>query len=122
MFVKLMSFYFMNSIAVFSVMFSHILAEEINFCCNFRNVTYILKLNVSLVSPCISCNAETRIYGLVCMFAHIMPFRNINLRRLDWLCRTQFYFFLEYLNLSATCYTPFTAVGCRLFDFWVVGH
>ena len=40
MFFKLMAFYFMNSIAVFSVMFSHILAEEINFCCNFRNVTY----------------------------------------------------------------------------------
>ena len=51
MFVKLMLFYFMNSIAVFSAMFSHIFAEQINFCCNFRNVTYILKLNVSLVSP-----------------------------------------------------------------------
>ena len=51
MFVKLMSFYFMNSIAVFSVMFSHIFAEKINFCCNFRSVTHTLKLNVSLVSP-----------------------------------------------------------------------
>ena len=83
MFVKLMSFNFMNSIAVLSVMFSHIFAEQINFCCNFRNVTYILKLNVTLVSPRISCNAETRIYGLVCMVAHIMRFRNINFRRLD---------------------------------------
>ena len=83
MFVKLMSFYFMNSIAVFSVMFSHIFAEQTNFCCSFRNVTYILKLNVSLVSPRISCNAEIRIYQLVSMFAHIMRFRNINLRRLD---------------------------------------
>ena len=83
MFVKLMSFYFLNSIAVLSVMFSHIFAEQINFCCNLRNVTYILKLNVSLVSPRISCNARTRIYGLVCKFAHIMRFRNINLRRLD---------------------------------------
>ena len=55
-------------------MFSHIFAEQINFCCNFRNVTYI-----SLVSPRISCNAETRIYGLVYMFTHIMWFRNINL-------------------------------------------
>ena len=83
MFVKLMSFYFINSIAVFSVMFSQIFAEQINFCCSFRNVTYILKLNVSLVSHRISCNAETKIYRLVCMFAHIMWFRNINLRRLD---------------------------------------
>ena len=83
MFVKLMSFYFMNSIAVFRVKFSQIFAEQYNFCCSFRIVTYILKLNVSLVSPCISCNAETRIYGLVCMFAHIMRFRSINLRRLD---------------------------------------
>ena len=84
MFLKLMSFYFMNSTAVFSVMFSHIFAEQINFCCNFRNVTYILKLNVSLVSSRISCDADTtRIYGLICMFAHIMRFRNINLRRLD---------------------------------------
>ena len=83
-FVKLMSFYFMNSIAVFSVMFSHIFAEQINFCCNVRNVTYILKFNVLLVSLRISCNAETRIYGLLCMFAHIIRFiRNINLRRLD---------------------------------------
>ena len=40
MFVKLMSFYFINSIAVFSVMFSQIFAEQINFCCSFRNVTY----------------------------------------------------------------------------------
>ena len=83
MFVKLMSFYFLNSIDVLSVMFSHIFAEKINYCCNFRNVTHILKLNVSLVSPRISCNAETRIYGLVCMFVHIMRFRDINLRRLD---------------------------------------
>ena len=49
MFVKLMSFYSMNSIAVFSVMFSHIFAEKINFCCNFKSVTRTLKLNVSLV-------------------------------------------------------------------------
>ena len=83
MFVKLMSFHFMNSIAVFSVKFFHIFAEQINYCCSFRNVTYILNLNVSLVSPRISCNAETKIYKLVCMFAHIMWFRNINLRRLD---------------------------------------
>ena len=62
MFVKLMSFHFMNSIAVFSVKFSHIFAEQINLCCNFRHVTYILKLNLSLVSPCISCNAETSFY------------------------------------------------------------
>ena len=72
MFVKLMSFYVMNSIAVLSVMFSHIFAEKINFCCNFRRVTHILKLNVSLVSPRISRNVETRINGLVCMFAHTM--------------------------------------------------
>ena len=64
-----MSFYFINSIAVFSVMFSHILAEKINFCYNFRSVTHILKLNVSLVSPHISCKAATRMYGLVCLFA-----------------------------------------------------
>ena len=83
MFVKFMSFYFMNSIAVLSVMFSHIFAEKINFCCNFRSVTHILKLNVSLVSPHISRNSETRINGLVCMFAHSMRFRDINLRRLD---------------------------------------
>ena len=60
----------MNSIAVLSVMFSHIFTEKINFCCNFRSVTHILKLNVSLVSPRISCNAETTVYGLVCLFAH----------------------------------------------------
>ena len=85
MFVKVLSFYFMNSIAVFNVMFSHIFAEKINFCCNFRSVTHTctLKLNVSLVSPCISCNAETRINGLVCMFAHIVCFRDIRLRRMD---------------------------------------
>ena len=83
MFVKLMSFYLMNTIAVFSVMFSHIFAEKINFCCNFRSVTHTLKLNVSLVSPSISRNAETRIKGLVCMFAHIMRFRDIRLRRID---------------------------------------
>ena len=83
MFVKLMSFYFMNSIDVFRVMFSHIFAEKINFCCNFRNVTHTLKVNVALVLPRIPCNAETRIYRLVCMFAHIMRFRDINLRRLD---------------------------------------
>ena len=64
MFVKLMSFYFINSIAVLSVMFSHKIAEQINFCCNFRNVTYILKMNVSHVSPRISCNKETRIYHI----------------------------------------------------------
>ena len=62
MFVKLMSFYFMNSIAVFSVMFSHIFAENINFCCNFRSVTYTLKLNVSFVSPRISRYVETRVH------------------------------------------------------------
>ena len=78
-----MSFYFMNSIAVFSVMFSHIFAEKINFCCKFRSVTHTLKLNVSFVSPRISRNAETRMYGLVCMFAHIMRFRDISLRRMD---------------------------------------
>ena len=52
MFVKLMSFNSMNSIAVFSVMFSHMFAEKIHFCCNFRSVTHILKLNVSLVVWC----------------------------------------------------------------------
>ena len=83
MFVELMSFYFMNSIAVFSILFSHIFAEKINFCCNFRSVTHTLKLNVSLVSPRISRNAETRMYALVCMFAHIMRFRDISLRRMD---------------------------------------
>ena len=83
MFVKLMSFYFMNSIAVFGVMFSHVFAEKINFCCNFRSVTQILKLNVSLVPPRISCNAESGMYGLVCMFANFMPFRDISLRRMN---------------------------------------
>ena len=83
MFVKLMSFYFVNLIAVFSVMFSHIFAEKIHFCCNFRSVTHILKLNVSLVSARISRSAETRINGLVCMFAHFMRFRDISLRRMD---------------------------------------
>ena len=83
MFVKLLSFYFMNPIALFNVMFSHIFAEKINFCCNFRSVTHTLKLNVSLVSPRISCNAETRINGLVCMFAHIVWYRDISLRRMD---------------------------------------
>ena len=70
MFVKLMSFYFMNSIAVFSAMFSHIFAEKVNFCCNLRSVTHTLKLNVSLVSPHISRNAESRINGHVCMYNH----------------------------------------------------
>ena len=83
MFVKLVSFYFMNSIAVFSVMFSHIFAEKIHFCCNFRIVTHIFKLNVSLVSPRISRNAETMINGLVCIFAHKMRFRDISLRRMN---------------------------------------
>ena len=83
MFVKLVLFYFMNSITVFSVMFSQIFAEKINFCCNFRSVTHTLKLNVSLVSPRISGNAETRINGLVCMFAHIMWLRDISLKRMD---------------------------------------
>ena len=96
MFVKLMSFYFMNSIAVFSVTFSHIFAEKINFCCNFRSVTHTLKLNVSLVVPRISRNADTRMYGLACMFAHMMWFRDISLRRMDGHSRTQFYFFSEY--------------------------
>ena len=73
----------MNSIAVFSVMFSHIFAKKINFCYNFRSVTHILKLNVSLFSPRISRNVETRINGLVCIFAHIMRFRYISLRRMD---------------------------------------
>ena len=72
----------MNSIAVFSVMFSRIFAEKINFCCNFRSVTHTLKLNVSLVLPRISRNAETRINGLVCMFAHIMRFRDISWGRM----------------------------------------
>ena len=81
--VTLMSFYFMNSIAVLSVMFSHIFAEKIIFCCNLRSVTRSLKLNVSLVSPRISRNAETRINGLVCIFPHIMRFRDISLRRMD---------------------------------------
>ena len=84
MFVKLISFYFMNSIAVLSVMFSHIFAEKINFCCKFRSVTHTLKLYASLISPRISRNAETRINGLVCLFAHInMRFRDISLRRMD---------------------------------------
>ena len=83
MFVKLMSFYSMNSIAVFSVIFSHIFVEKIKFCCNFRSVTHSLKLNVSLVSPRISRNAETMINGLACMFAHIMRLRDISLRRMD---------------------------------------
>ena len=84
MFVKLVSFYFMNSIAVLSVMFSQIFADIINFCCNFRSVTHILKLNVSLFSSRISCNVETCVYGLVCMFAH---------RRMGLHNHTQFYFF-----------------------------
>ena len=83
MFVKLVSFYFMNSIAVLSAIFSHIFAEKISFCCNFRSVTHISKLNVSLVSPRISRNVETRINGLNCMFAHIMRFSDISLRRMD---------------------------------------
>ena len=83
MFDKLMSFYSMNSIVVLSVMFSHIFAEKINFCFNSRSVTRTLKLYVSLVSPRVSRNAETRINGLVCMFAHIMRFRDISLRRMD---------------------------------------
>ena len=83
MFVKLMSFYFMNSIAVLSVMYSHIFSEKMNVCCNFRSVTHNLKLNVPLVSPRISRNAETRINGLVCMFAHIMRFRDISLKHMD---------------------------------------
>ena len=96
MFVKLVSFYCMNPIAIFSVMFSHIFAEKINFCCNFRSVTHTLKLNVSLVSPRISHNAETRINELVCMFAHIMRYRDISLRRMDRHSRTQFHFFPKY--------------------------
>ena len=43
-YVKLVSFYFMNSIAVFSVTFSHIFADMINFCCNFRSVTQIFQI------------------------------------------------------------------------------
>ena len=112
----------MNSIAVFSVMFSHIFAEKINICCNFRSVTHILKLNVSLVSSRISCNAETRMYGIVCRSAHIMRLRDISLRHIDLHSRTQFYFYLEYWNLSTTCYMLFTAVEYRLFDFWVYGR
>ena len=91
-----MSFHFMNSIAVFIVMFSCIFAEKINFCCNFRTVTHTLKLNVSLVLPRISRNAGTRINGLVCMLAHIMRFRDRSLRLMDSQCRTQFYFFPKY--------------------------
>ena len=56
----MVSFYFMNSIAVFSVMFSHIFTEKIKFCSNLRSVTHILKLNVSFVLPRMSCNAETK--------------------------------------------------------------
>ena len=78
-----MSFYLVNSIAVLSVLFSNIFVEKINFCCNLRGVAYTLKLNVSLVSPRISRNAETMMYGLVCMFAHIMRFSYISLRRMD---------------------------------------
>ena len=78
MFVKLVSFYYMNSIAVLSFMFSHIFTEKISFCCNFRSVTHILKMNVSLVPPRFSCNAESMVYGLVCLFAHIMRFRDIS--------------------------------------------
>ena len=63
--------YFLNSIAIFSGRFSHIFAVKINFCCNLRSVTHNLKLNVSDVSPRISCNTETRVYGLVCILAYI---------------------------------------------------
>ena len=94
--VELMSFYFMNTIAVFSVTFSHIFDEKINFCCNFRSVTYIFELNVSLVSSLISCNAETSVYGIVCRFAHIMRLRDISLRQTVLHSRTQFYLFPEY--------------------------
>ena len=83
MFVILMSFYLMNSIAVLSVIFSHIFPDQINFVATLEMLHIFLKLNVSLVSPRTSCNAETRVYGLDCMCAHIMRFRDINLRRLD---------------------------------------
>ena len=60
-----MSFYFMNSTVDFSVMLSHIFAEKV-----IRSGTRILKLNISLVSSCISCtcNAETMMFGIVCKF------------------------------------------------------
>ena len=60
-----MSFNIMNTIGFFSGMFSHMFAEKVKFCCNFTSVTDILKFNISLVSPRISCNVETRMYGLV---------------------------------------------------------
>ena len=83
MFVKLMLFYFMNSIAVFRVIFSRIFADQINFVATLEMLHIFLKLNVSLVSPRTSCNAETRVYGLDCVCVHIMRFKDINLRRLD---------------------------------------
>ena len=76
-------------------MFSHIFAEKIHIYCNIRSVTHISKLNVSLVSSCISGNAEIRMYGIVCRFVHIMRLRDISLRHIDLHCHTQFYFFPE---------------------------
>ena len=79
MFVKLMSFYFMNSIAVFSVMFSHIFAEKINFCCNFRSVTHTLNDHLTAVSGVGSSPAlatcETSSTFLVNGYAYILPYR-----------------------------------------------
>ena len=50
------------------------------------------------------------------MFAHIMPFRNINLRLLDLLCRTQFYFFLEYDYLiSVSLVTNDICMKCNVY-------
>ena len=47
---ELVSFYFINSIAVFSVMFSHKIAEQLNFCGNFRNVTYYIPMYLYMLN------------------------------------------------------------------------
>ena len=71
-------FYFIKSFAAFSVILSQIVSQNLNFSCKFSVVTQILEVNVSL-----SLNAETRMYGSVCLFLYAMRIRETNLRHVD---------------------------------------
>ena len=80
---ELMYFYFIKPFAAFSVIFSQIISQKINFLSKFSIVTQILEFSVSLVSPCISLSAETRMYGRIWLFAYVMRIREISLRHVD---------------------------------------
>ena len=42
MFVEMMSFHVMMSVSAIRVIFSHMVSQNVNFCCDFSGVTHIL--------------------------------------------------------------------------------